>query len=340
MLDNLTSFAHLEGARYELLLGIACPDDPAIPVIRTFLAAHPALSARLVVTTPPCGEIQNPKVAQLISLSRAARGSVIVVSDANVRVSPSHLRSLLAALSQPGIGLVSSVVVGGGERTLAAAIDSAQLGAYIAPSVVAAHTLRLWPITVGKTMAMRSRDLTSIGGFESVGAVLAEDDVLGQRFVARGLGVALCLEPVENYSPTACWSSVLKRHVRWAAMRRSLTMLGFAFELFLSPLLVATVTAVIALSRLSLGLLIAATIFSCGGAYLSLSRTRRQNAAALAALEPVRVAVMFSCWLAGWFIRTVTWRGNAFRIASGTRLTSILATPVASTARASVSPHG
>ncbi len=73
-------------------------------MVEAFLAAHPALQATLVVTSPPRGEIRNPKVAQLVELARAARGALLVVSDANIRVPRSYLRSLVAALLRPGSG--------------------------------------------------------------------------------------------------------------------------------------------------------------------------------------------------------------------------------------------
>lgn len=126
---NLASFIDLDYPAYEILFGIASPDDPAVAVVQAFLAEHPAVSARLVWTTPANDRTLNPKVAQLLDLTRAARGSVIVVSDANVRVPRTYLRSLVGALLQPGVGLVSSIIVGGGERSLGAALENAQLGA-------------------------------------------------------------------------------------------------------------------------------------------------------------------------------------------------------------------
>lgn len=76
----------------ELIALGADPDDPAISTVRAFLAAHPTLDARLVFT------------------------------NANVRVSPNYLNGIVAALLQPGVGLVSNVVAGTGERTRGAAL--------------------------------------------------------------------------------------------------------------------------------------------------------------------------------------------------------------------------
>lgn len=320
LLENLASFVDLDYPDYELLLGTSSKDALAVPVIQAFIAAHPGLQARLVITSPPRGEVKNPKVAQLIDLARAATGSVLVVSDANIRVRESYLRSLVFSLSRPGVGLVSSVVVGAGERTLASAIDSAQLGAYVAPSVATAHALNLWPITVGKSMAMRARDLAAVGGFEGVAGVLAEDDVLGQRFHAQGHGVELSFDPVENHAAQATWTSLIDRHARWAMIRRSLTPLGFTFELLLSPLLVAAAIAVVAPSRLSFAALAFSLVLMWAGALLSLSRARNPRALALAALEPLRVATMSLCWVLGAVRREVVWHGNAFSLTAGSKL--------------------
>jgi ceramide glucosyltransferase len=320
LIENLSSFADLDYPAYELLLGVASLDDPAVPVLQAFLAAHPSLPAQLIVTAPPRGAVANPKVAQLIALARAARGAVLVVSDANVRVRKSYLRSLVAALARPGVGLVSSVIVGAGGRTLAASIDSAEQGAHIAPSVVAAHRLGLWPITVGKSMAMWKSALAAVGGFESVASVLAEDDVLGQRFHAKGYGVDLCFEPVEHHGPGASWSATIDRHARWARLRRSITPLGFAFELWLSPLIVAAAIAIAGPSRLSIGVLAGALVLSWAGALLSLLCAGARDAFRLAALEPLRAATMFLCWCLGFTSRKIVWRGNAFTIAAGSAL--------------------
>src|SRR5262245_18860088 len=48
--ENLETFANLDYPDYEILLGIADPDDSAVPIVRAFIASHPGLRARLILT--------------------------------------------------------------------------------------------------------------------------------------------------------------------------------------------------------------------------------------------------------------------------------------------------
>jgi ceramide glucosyltransferase len=324
---NLASFADLDYPAYEILFGLASVDDPAVAVVQAFLAEHPTVSARIVWTTPASERTLNPKVAQLVDLTRAARGSVLVVSDANVRVGRTYLSSLVATLLQSGVGLVSSVIVGGGERTLGAALENAQLGAHVAPAVVAAHALALRPATVGKSMAMRRADLVRVGGWESVADVLAEDDALAQRFDALGFSVEVCLEPIENHNRDTSVLRTIERHARWAKMRRALTPLCFAVEPLLSPLLVASVVGVLAPSALAAKLWGCALALQITGALLCFTLLRVKRPWLLAALEPLRAAVIVLCWGMACLSRRVSWRGNVFTLEAGSKLVRVRSRP-------------
>ncbi len=202
---NLESFADLDYPAYEILFGVASAEDPAVPVVQAFLAAHPRLSARLVWTTPADSRTLNPKVAQLLDLTRAARGSVIVVSDANVRVPRTYLRSLTAALLQPGVGLVSSVIVGGGERSLGAALENAQLGAHVAPAVVAAVVGILAP------SPLAAKIWGCALGLQVVGALLCFTLLRAKR-----PWLLAALEPLRAAVILLCWGlACMSRRVDW-----------------------------------------------------------------------------------------------------------------------------
>ena len=59
---NLESFARIDYPSFEILFGVATATDPAFGVVRRFIARHPKLDVRLVVTDPHAA--LNPKVAQ------------------------------------------------------------------------------------------------------------------------------------------------------------------------------------------------------------------------------------------------------------------------------------
>ena len=309
--ENLASFAAIDHASFEILFGIASPGDPAAPVARAFLRAHPHVRARLVVTAGPDPGTPNPKVAPVAGLARPTRGEVLVVSDSNVRGGPSHLHDLCDELAAPGVGLVSSVVAGTGERTLGAALENLQLGAAIAPGIVACALLAGHGLTVGKSMALRRRDLEALGGFERVGAVLAEDFVLGRAFAQAGHRVRVSTAAVENRNVACSIARTLERHTRWAKMRRAITPAGFALEPLLCPVLVASFALAATRSREAAAALVAAALVQTAGALLAMRVTRGAWLRPwLAPLEIVRSYLLFLCWLRACASRRVRWRGH------------------------------
>ena len=309
--DNLASFARIDYPEYDLLFGVASLDDAALPVARRFLARHPHVQARVIVTD--ASHAVNPKVAQLVSLDRHARGEIVVISDSNVRVGPSYLWSLVRELSEPGVGLATSVFAGTGERTVGAALENLQLGAMVGPGLAAAALLSKRPFTVGKSMAMWRRDLVKLGGFARVGAVLAEDHMLGRLFLDAGHGVRTSLDVVENRNVGCSVRRSMERHTRWAKMRRALSPTAFVFEPLLTPLVVATIVAVVVQSKPAIiAAVLAATVQTiCAFAAMRILRGRALGWY-YAPLEIMRSYFVFACWVCACMSRRILWRGHAF----------------------------
>ncbi len=312
--DNLDSFASLDYPAYEVLLGVASPGDPATATARAFLRRHPKLDARLVLTDPDAAI--NPKVAQLLALDRRATGEVVVISDSNVRVQQGYLWPLVDALEEPGVGMVTSIFVGTGERTIGAALENLQLGSVTAPGIVAATRLLKEPLTVGKSMAMRRRDLAILGALHAVKSVLAEDHALGRLFLAAGFRVQTSLDPIENRNVDCSIRRTFERHTRWAKMRRSIAPFSFAFEPLLSPLAIASVVALFVQSRASIAAVLVTALVQTFLAFVSLRALRgRALAWYYAPLEILRTYLTLVCWASAWFSRRIAWRGHAFVLA-------------------------
>lgn len=317
--QNLASFAALDYPAFELLLGLADPSDPAAFVVKAFVDAHPGLDVRIVHTDPAAAV--NPKVAQLLGLERVATGEVLVISDANVRVAPSYLWSLVAELSRPGVGLVSSLVAGDGERTWGAALENLQLGAQVAPTVAAMTLLSDLPVAVGKSMAMWRRALVSLGGFAVVGDVLAEDHVLGRLFADAGHLVAVDFAAVENRNADCTLARTLERHTRWAKMRRAIVPVAFAVEPLGSPFVVAVASLLWLPSPLAVQAIVLVALLQTAVAAASVQALRgRPMALRHVVLEPLRALLLQLCWLRACVSRRVEWRGHPFLVQADSRL--------------------
>jgi ceramide glucosyltransferase len=313
--DNLASFAVLDYPNYEILFGVASRTDGAIPAAKRFIAAHPD-RARLVFTDPE--NAVNPKVAQLIDLDRKATGEVVVISDSNVRVEPDYLWSLIRELELPGVGLVTSAFVGSGEQSMGAALENLQLCAVTTPGIVAMNIVTKWKVTIGKSMAMRRRDLVQLGGFGRFGGLLAEDQALGYAVLDSGLAVRTSLQVVHNRNTACSLRRTVERHTRWSKLRRSLHPVGYWFEPLLSPLVVATVVALLAPTQLTLAVAgVVAVLQTMVALGLTALLRGKPLAWRYAPLEIVRTYLQLVLWAGAIASMRIQWRGHPFLLKQG-----------------------
>lgn len=321
--DNLAAFARQDHRRFELLLGTADPDDPALEIAHRLAKDFPQVAIRVITGAPDLG--LNPKVSNLAHLSSHARNDWILVSDADVRPGASYLRRMAAELADPRVGLVSSVLAGVGEESAGAALENLHLGSFVAASVCAAHVLAGEPCVVGKSMLFRRSELGLLGGWSSVRDVLAEDYVLGRAFRRAGWRVALCAHPLPVLNRRRSVRTFLARHLRWAQMRCRIAPWAYAGELLLapSPWLVAFAAAAWEADAAAGGAALAAGLALQGIAQGALLRSLR-GAERLPVHRllwlPVKDLLAFVLWPAGILRRRVWWRGTPLVIGRGSAL--------------------
>jgi ceramide glucosyltransferase len=318
--ENLERFAALAYPRYELLLGVRSASDAAYPVARKAAARWPG-RVRVVVQRGEPG--MNPKVNQLITLADAARFDILVVSDSNVRVERDYLDEIAAHLEDDRVGLVTHAVVGVGESRMGSLMDNLHLAASIGSGMIGAKRVAKQDVVVGKSMALRRRDLAALGGFEVVADVLAEDFILG-RMVGRELGkrVAMAHQPVHNVSRNRRVADFLGRYKRWSVMhRQAVGPYVYASQVLLNPVLLALLGAASApsMGRLAaLGGVCAGKIaYDC--AALRVLRGGRVTLLAVVA-SPAKDLLIGFAWVHGFLHRRVEWRSNSLRVLAGTRL--------------------
>ncbi len=318
--ENLESFAALDHPAYEVLLGLRDGSDPASALAREAAARWPGVF-RVVLQRGAPGV--NPKVNQLVTLASEARHPLLVVSDSNVRVEPAYLSEVAAWLEDPGVGLVTHLIAGVGERRAGSLLENLHFAGSIAPGIAAAKRLLGRDVAMGKSMALRKEDLAALGGFEVVKDVLAEDYVLGLMVPARlGKRVVLARRPVQNVSRERRVAGFVARCRRWSVLQRKLvgTWL-YALQALLNPVFLSALALVLAPEGASLAAFLAVSVAKAlldAAAARALRPGGFSPAQLLAA--PAKDLIFGATWAAGFLEDTVDWRGTRLRVLAGTRI--------------------
>jgi ceramide glucosyltransferase len=223
--EHFTSFCRQDYPEYEILFAVADADDPAIPVIRQLADDYPGRSVRLIVGAPELGS--SSKVNKLCRLVREARHELLVISDSDITVPPSYLRSVVAPFRDDRVGAVTCLYRGLPDRGVWAALEAIGISTDFAPGVIVARQLEGMAFTLGATMATTRGRLAEVGGFEALVDYCADDFELGQRIAARGYRVELATCTVDTESSPRTFTEFFRHQLRWAVTLRHSRRWGY-----------------------------------------------------------------------------------------------------------------
>jgi ceramide glucosyltransferase len=219
----------------QVLFGVAEADDPVCALVRRLLKEFPDADAQLVVCGPLRGG--NLKVSKLVELERLARHEVVIISDADVKVTPDFLANIVAPLREAEVGLVTCFYRLANSTTLAMRWEALATNADFWSQVLQARSLKPLDFALGAVMATRRRQLAEIGGWQALADCLADDYQLGHRLARRGYRIELSPLVVECWSAPIGWAAVWKHQLRWARTIRVCQPVPYFLSILSNPTL-------------------------------------------------------------------------------------------------------
>jgi ceramide glucosyltransferase len=214
---NLASFCRLDYPTYQIVFGVEDPRDPAVAVVQQLRRDFPGRDLVLSVAHMPG---TNRKVANLRHMMRHARHGVLVVSDSDVRVRPDYLRTMVAPLADPRVGLTTCLYRGVGRFGLPTVLESLFINTDFVPMVLAAQVVQRFEYAYGASIALRRQALDAIGGFAALADYLADDYQLGNRVAKAGWQLVLLPYVVETVLDSITLRDVWRHLLRWARTYR------------------------------------------------------------------------------------------------------------------------
>jgi ceramide glucosyltransferase len=308
---NLETFCDQDYPDYEIVFGVAQADDPAAAIVRRLQEAHPD---RQIVLTVGEATGANAKVANLVNMMRAARHDVLVLSDADIRVRPDYLRTLVRPLADDGVGLSTCLYRGVGDFGLPSVVESLLINVDFIPMAMVGDWVGIRN-AYGASIAMKRQALADAGGFERIRDHLADDYQLGNRIHAAGWELAVLPYVVETILDSATLGDVWRHQLRWGRTYRACQPIGWFCSIVTHATLWGVLSVVTAggaaIGWTALGVVMATRLATLLGIMRLLRETDTPRHFGLVPLKDLAFSAV---WIASWLGRSVVWSGQRYRV--------------------------
>lgn len=307
--ENLRTFFEQQYSNFELLFAVRTESDPAVPVVRRLQQQYNAIPSRLLLVGEP--PYPNAKVWSLSRMTDAATYGVLVMSDSDIRVTPSFLNVVASEFQDQNLGVASCPYRAVAGNTLWSRLEAIGMNTEFLSGVIVARMLEGMKFALGPTAIARKQTLVDIGGWDRLKDYLAEDFVLGNFAAEKGWKVILSSYVVEHRIGSQRFVSNARHRLRWFRSTRRSRPAGYVGQLFTNPLPLALLLWIVRPEWWPIALLaILARLLAAVATANWILRdplTKRQWF-----LVPVQDLLSFIFWIAGFFGNTITWRGRRY----------------------------
>lgn len=316
--SNLRTFFEQDYASFEILFAVRERDDPAILVVEKLQKEYPKIPSRLLITGEP--PYPNAKVFSLDRMMSASAHDLLVMSDSDIRVTPTLLRTIAAEFQDPKLGVATCPYRAVAGKGFWSKIEAIGMNTDFLAGILVARMLEGMRFAVGPTIAARRRVLESIGGFDRLKDYLAEDFVMGKFAADAGHGVSLSSYVIEHHSGGGSGFRQNAAHrIRWTRSTRRSRPAGYLGQLFTMPVPLAILVTL--WNPLWWPVLPVTLAIRGVAAWVVAELVLHARLNWL--LLPIEDLAGFCFWVAGFFGNTIVWRGRRYRLEPDGRFTLI-----------------
>jgi ceramide glucosyltransferase len=314
--ESLRSHCTQDYPVFEIIFGVADPDDQIIPAAKQLIAEFPAIPIRIVYCPQRLGS--NLKVSNLIQMLPNARYDYLLINDSDIKVPDDYLRRVAAPMESSSVGMVTCLYRGVAGRSIGSKLESLGIASDFIPGVLCAKRLDGGVrFGMGSTLAFSRRSLDRIGGLSPIADFLADDYQLGHRMAEAGLRVELADCVVDHYLPEYSFSAFLQHQLRWARAIRTSRPGGYAGMVFTFVIPWSLLTILFMPAIWAWLLFTAAVLLRYAVSFATEARVLRGRGFDDFWLLPFRDVIAAGIWIMCYMGRQVIWRGKRFDLING-----------------------
>ena len=307
--ENLSTACRQTYPDYEVIFSVQDSNDPALPLLARIRDENSSVPVRIVVDGASAGP--NGRLSNILNATGQATGQVLVYSDSDMHLEPAYLKTIVAPLADPSVGVACTLYRAQGADNLFEALELLSLNTDFVPAMVFATETGAALACPGASQAIRRETLTRIGGLAPMAYTLVEDLELGRAVVAAGLTIAfaphVAATGVDLPGASAWW----RHQVYWEQNTRVANPVGYFFTWLVRGIPFAGLYVLSGGAGAWLVLAVTLAVRLCTTVVTS-SLLGDREGIRRSWLLPLRDTAGLFVWVASFVGRKVHWRGRVF----------------------------
>jgi ceramide glucosyltransferase len=302
--------------KIEIVCGTLDPHDCVLDTVAAVKRARP--DSDLHWHADPKLHGQSRKVSNLSNIFRHVRYDTLVMIDSDIHVEPDYVSRVVCELQRPGVGAVTCLYAGLDSDTPWSRLSAMTATLHFIPNVIGGLALGLARPCLGPTIAMSREMLKRIGGLAAFTDQLFDDYAIGEAVRATGYTVSVTSFTVGHVYQEQSARALIASQLRQACTIKGIDPIGHVGSIITHPFALALIALALGGGEEALALAIVA--LACR---ISLWWCMQQRFGARSndyLLIPVRELIGFAAYVASFFVGTVTWRGQRYRLSDHTLL--------------------
>lgn len=305
----------------QYLFGVHDAQDAALDAVQALCARHPHATIDVVVDGRLYGP--NRKIANLVNMLDHARHDVLCFVDSDVAVDRDYLRQIVAAIQQPGVGIVTTVYRGMNAPGFWPRVSAALTNYHFLPGVVTGLAMGRARPCFGQTIAMTRSMLERIGGLAQFAWHLAEDHALGEAVRCAGAAVVIPPFVVRHACVEDTFAKLVAHELRWSRTIRAVDRSGHMGSVLMHPFALA-ILAVLLSGGVSAAWWLSGTALLARAVLVARTDRATGDDGDNLLWLPLWDIVQFMIYIASFWSSRVIWRGQCFRVDGSGLLSPVL----------------
>ena len=322
--SHLESFFRQDYPAFEILFAVRNERDPALLVVCELMQKYPQISTQIVLTGEP--PYANAKVYSMEKMAALAQHEILVITDSDASVSSDYLQDMARSFAPENVGAVTNLYRGVSGSDFWSKLEALGMSTEFMAGVVVAERLEGMHFTLGPSMAVRAKSLTTIGSFARMADYLADDFVLGQWVAEAGERVVLSTHIINHHASATGFMKSFKHRVRWNRSSRYSRPAGYFGQGFTYGSTWATALFLFAPSWLTAAILV--LIFVVRFWLASELGTRLLEDSFVIKrswMIPLQDWLSAASWCGGLMGREILWRNERYRLLDDGRFVPVIA---------------